>query len=367
MSFIAKSLFSFFSSYKNQSNTNENNNNQLQNLYRTKKTTNQTKIFSSSENENKPGIFNFNDNKKKDLINNNNYTNNEFPKKLISNENTCKINNFYRYKDSSLGIQFNGTGIIRSDSQNCVFMNITALPEYSYSSNEELRLADLEKNITGKVEYFKIKNNKMKNNNFSSYENNNKNNKGIYKNNNSLLLNENNNPFYNNALFNKQNQSKINSNSNKQDNIFTRKLDNTNSPFANLIKNNNYSNFGNNIFTSNKKPINNRKNPFENLKIINDYPKYVFPNKSSFNFISDTNITNSSTTFSSNNNINHYNNKLAFEEKTNILNNFNIDKLFSEKEKVSKVLNEAIIKEKTVRDFLYDLSNEYKSSENINN
>ena len=77
MSFIAKSFFSYFSFNKNKnkniSNENNNNNNDgLQNLFKTTKKTNQTKIFSTSTSENNQnsGIF-----KNTETIGNNNIKN----------------------------------------------------------------------------------------------------------------------------------------------------------------------------------------------------------------------------------------------------------------------------------------------------
>ena len=54
MSFIAKSLFNYFFPKKNQkipaqNNYQKNNTNQLQNLFKTKNATKETKIFSTSD------------------------------------------------------------------------------------------------------------------------------------------------------------------------------------------------------------------------------------------------------------------------------------------------------------------------------
>ena len=93
MSFIAKSLLSFFNSYSNNpkpkdeinyiNNDNINNMNQYQNLFTTQKNTHRTNIFTTEEIE-KPGIFSFNDNNSK---NNNMNIDNGFPKKNLFNEN----------------------------------------------------------------------------------------------------------------------------------------------------------------------------------------------------------------------------------------------------------------------------------------
>ena len=177
MSFIAKSLLSYFSSNKNQNKSNKNNsnkntNNQIQNLFRTKKTIKDSKIFSVIEKEQKTGIISF-FNKKE-----NNEINNGSQRKILPNGNFYKKYDYNKYKDSSLGINFNGIGYMKSDNQNCIFMSITALPEYSYSSSEELRLADLEKLSTGNISFYKIKNTSV-NKNIVSEDNNNLNENGL--------------------------------------------------------------------------------------------------------------------------------------------------------------------------------------------
>ena len=351
MSFIAKSIFSYFYPKKNQNISKDtiNNKNNLQNLFKTTKKTNQVKIFSTTENKQKSGIFSFNENKRENKINDSDNINIGFPKKYLFNDNPYKIIN--KNRDSTLGINFNGFGTIKSDNQNCIFMSITALPEYSYSSNEELRLADIEKKLTGDINFYKI-------NNTSINENGNVNIK---------IKDKINNIFTNNQMLNVN--ETIHLKFKNEDNIFTHKLDNSKSPFVNLINNNNnLQKLDNNVFTYNdninKKELINNTNPFSfnNTNRINNNQKYLFQNNSLFN--SNSNISSKNTTISFNDNNNY--NKLSYEDITNPLNNIDINKLFSEKEKLSKVLNEAIIKEKTVKDFLLDLDNEYKSSEIIN-
>ena len=367
MSFIAKSFFSYFSfnKNKNQKNSNENNNNNnddLQNLFKTTKKTNQTKIFSTStpENNQNSGIF------KNTETNGNNNIKNIYQKKIVKN----KYNNYNKNKEHSIGINFNGIGYIKSDNQNCIFMSITALPEYSYTSNEELRLADLEKKTTGNLQFYKIRNTSIKENIFSEENNNINNNTFNYENN--LFNNDN---FYNKQSTLFRNNNKINFNCNNEKNIFAQKPDITKSPFAFLINNNTNNNFivnyphkqENSIFSSNNKNIyeiklNNNQNyfSFQNNNTINPNQKYYFPSQS--NIINNNNKENFL-----NNQINLY--KKSNEKISEPLNNLDIDidKLFSKKEKLSKALNEAIKKEKTVKDFLLDLENEYKSSsEKIN-
>ena len=361
MSFIAKSFFSYFSfnKNKNQNNSNENNNNDLKNLFKTTKKSKETKIFSTSENYLNSGIF------KNTEANGNNNIKNIYQKKIVKNRSS----NYNKNKEHSIGINFNGIGYIKSDNQNCIFMSITALPEYSYSSSEELRLADLEKNTTGNLQLYKIRNTSIKDNIFSE-ENNNIN---------SNSFNFENNLFNNNIFYNKQstlfkNNNKTNLNYNNENNIFAQKPDLTKSPFAFLINNNNNNNnFNDNypqkqenrIFSSNNKSIyeiklNNNQNyfPFLNNNTINPNQKYYFPSQPNI-------INNNNKEIFVSNQI--HLNKKSDEEISEPLNNLDIDKLFSKKEKLSKVLNEAIKKEKTVKDFLLDLENEYKSSsEKIN-
>ena len=352
MSFIAKSFLSYFSSNKNknQYNSNQNNNDDLKNLFKTTKTTKDAKIFSTSENSQNVGIFSFSNKKENNNIFQK-YSNDYAYKKIIYNKN----------KEHSIGINFNGIGYIKSDNQNCIFMSISALPEYNYSSSEELRLADLEKITTGNIYFYKIKNTSIKENNFSEDNNNNINTNGFnYKNN---LFND--NMFYNK-------QSTLFMDNNNENNIFAKKPDLTKSPFAFLLKNNNNNNFlekhHNTIFSSNnknfyEKNLINNKNLFlsQNNKGINSYPTYYFPSQP---FLK-TNIKNNNNKYIfSNNQINF--NQISNEENSNTLNNLDIDKLFSQKEKLSKALNDAIKKEKTVKDFLLDLDKEYKSSEKIN-
>ena len=232
MSFIAKSFFSYFSfnknKNKNNSNENNNNNDDLQNLFKTTKKAKQTKIFSTSTSENNQnsGIF------KNIETNGNSNIKNIYQKKIVKN----KYNNYNKNKEHSIGINFNGIGYIKSDNQNCIFMSITALPEYNYSSSEELRLADLEKKTTGNLQFYKIRNTLIKENFFSEENNNINNNSFNYENN--LFNNDN---FYNKQSTLFRNNNKINFNCNNEKNIFAQKPDITKSPFAFLI-NNNYNN-----------------------------------------------------------------------------------------------------------------------------
>ena len=174
MSFIAKSLYSYFFPNKNQKIPNQNifkknnNTNKLQNIYKPKKVTKEAKIFSNlnkkTEVKQKPDIFSLINNNPREI--NNNYLNDKYSKQNFFNDHSNKRINYYKNKDSSLGINFYGIGNIISDNQNCIFMSINALPEFSYSSNEELRLADSERLLTGNLKFYKIKNTSKESNNF---------------------------------------------------------------------------------------------------------------------------------------------------------------------------------------------------------
>ena len=382
MSFIAKSFFSFFNSYSNNQkpkeeknlNQNNNNNEKFQNLFIEQKSSNRTKIFTTEEEE-KPGIFSLsnNDNNQKMVIDNG------FTRKNIFIENNqSKNKNKIVYKDSSLGNKFNGFGIIRSDKQNCIFMSISALPEYKHSSSEELRLADLEKKYTGNIILYKIRNTAIKNNIFSDDKNDN--------NHDNIFSYRGNNLFANN-IFNTNNQLPL---FNKKQNIsyiVNQKLDNSPSPFVNIFnKNNNTFSFMSSNKDNKKIELNNiNSNPYSFNKISNNNQLFnnrenLFKDRTYFNpnlninqNINTINFqTNNKSIFSSmnnNDNINNYN-KFTSNESTNKFNpnldNLDINKLFSEKKTVSKVLNESIKKNQSVLDFLYDLKAEYNTSQSLN-
>ena len=362
MSFIAKSISSFFSFNKNNTqnpNQIKNNNNQniLKDLFVDYRNTKRKKIFTTSE-EQKPGIFAaFINNQNQDNINNNNYNNNVFPRKSTINHNIHKIE---KINDSTWGINFNGIGHIRSDNQNCIFMSITALPEYKYSSSEELRLADIEKKMTGNIKFYKINNILNQKNDFFSNDKspNNKKNK--------FCFNDRNNIFNNNIL--NYEQSPLFRKNNNKDNIFANKLDNSNSPFVNLMNmNNKYSGISqNNIFSSSNNNTNkigfiNNKNLFSTnnpIKLNNNINKNFFQENPLFN--PNQNIIDISS------NGNNTFNKFTSEELDDPLYNLDINKLFSEKEIVSKVLINSMKKEQSVNDFILDLKKEYSSSESLN-
>ena len=393
MSFIAKSIYSFFSPssqdsqsfdnyyiFQKGNNITNNDSNEYSNLFTTVKKTKKSKIFSTKDNENS-GIFNFvknNNNDTKDEINNINYIDNGFSRKIIFTDNNNEFNkkndinkNKIKYKETSVGNIFNGSTIIKSHNQICVLMSITALPEFSHSSAEELRLADLEKKATGNVELFKI-NNTLNKKDFFSYDNGHNNNKD-----NKLFFDKENNLFRNNNIFkNRQNplfnkSSEINNdNNNNKTNIFLYKLDNSKSPFVDLIKNSNNNNNNYNTFSFDSN--NNKQNLFikEDSLFKSNINNNINNKKDSF-FTYDKFNTNLNSNYNNNfDTSTAFNNFYNFpsEQTPTPLNNFDIDKLFSQKEKLSKALNEAIQKKKSVKDFLLDLDKEYnsKSSEIIN-
>ena len=80
------------------------------------------------------------------------------------NNNYSFNNNNVNLKECSIGSQFNGIEILEKNG-NVKFMSIQIKPEFSYASQEELRLADLEKYKTGLINRFKIKNTSSSTNN----------------------------------------------------------------------------------------------------------------------------------------------------------------------------------------------------------
>ena len=80
----------------------------------------------------------------------------------INNDNNKNLTNsfslsFNNLKDCTIGFLFNGLNI-QEKNGNATYMSITIQPEYSHASFEELRLADNEKEKTGKIDTYKIKN-----------------------------------------------------------------------------------------------------------------------------------------------------------------------------------------------------------------
>ena len=80
--------------------------------------------------------------------------NNDDNKNLI-NSFSFGFNN--QLKDCTIDFLFNGLNI-QEKNNNAIYMSIITQPEYSHASFEELRLADNEKEKTGKIDTYKIKN-----------------------------------------------------------------------------------------------------------------------------------------------------------------------------------------------------------------
>ena len=81
-----------------------------------------------------------------------------FGHKVLDNKGISKRSLFdYKYNDnnSTIGYNFNGVNI-QEKNGNAIYMSIIFLPEFSYASYEELRLADYEKEETGNIEKYKI-------------------------------------------------------------------------------------------------------------------------------------------------------------------------------------------------------------------
>ena len=146
------------------SNSNQQNNlfNTNSNLFSNNNTTN---FFGNNQNSN--NLFNTHSNSNSFFSNTNNNQN------LFQNNN----NNTNGLKDSTYGKLFNGENI-DNKKEKLNFMSITALPEFSYSSNEELRLADYEKKQTGNIMKFKI--NDTSNNKLKIQNNSNSNSGGLF-------------------------------------------------------------------------------------------------------------------------------------------------------------------------------------------
>ena len=81
-----------------------------------------------------------------------------FGHKVLDNKDISArglFDNKYNDYNSTVGYNFDGANILEKNV-NSLFMSITLKPEFIYASYEELRLADYEKNKTGKIEKYKI-------------------------------------------------------------------------------------------------------------------------------------------------------------------------------------------------------------------
>ena len=129
------------SNQQNNSLFSNNNNNPMSNPFSNINTTN---YFENNKNTN-------------NLFNTQSNSNSLFSNTITNNNQTLFQNNNNNIKDNTIGLFFNGANVHdKKDDFN--FMSITTLPEFSYASNEELRLADYEKKQTGNIMKFKIEN-----------------------------------------------------------------------------------------------------------------------------------------------------------------------------------------------------------------
>ena len=188
---------------------------------------------------------------------------------IFSGSNNFSSNNNSNNKECSIGNYFNGIEMREKNAgkiENVKYMSIGMKPEFSYASNEELRLADFEKSKTGCINKFKIintsynnnsfnmgsiftttKTNTTNNNIFNTTSSGNKNQGGIFDNNNN------------------QNISQFSFGNNKVDDLFNNKKTERTGLFDN-INTQNTNLFGNNTQNSNLFNNNNQGNPmFGNL------------------------------------------------------------------------------------------------------
>ena len=203
------------------SNTNSNTNNIFKSSNTTSLFQNNNSLFSNNANQaNTPSLFN-----------NNNQTS------AFGNNNV---------KEFSVGTNFNGNNI-QEKNGNSTYMNITCLNEFSYASQEELRLADYEKSQTGNVVKFKIINTSSNTGNLSSNNNFGATNGNIFGSSNT----NNNNIFGTNSgtsnIFgNNNNQGGLFGNSTNNTNIFVNSNTNQGGLFGNNTSNQTSGLFGNN-------------------------------------------------------------------------------------------------------------------------
>ena len=300
-----------------------------------------TKLFKDINQNKKANIF---FNKINDLSNFNekNYNSqNIYENKYISNNF-----NLYNYKDSTIGTTFKGY-YSKINKENVYFMSITSIPEFSHGSYEEFRLADFEKKKTGNIIYYKVKNTSSLNNNFFS------NNKGV----------EINNYSYNSNNYFLENSGNNNVKNNNSDNIFNRKLESKLFKFKN---NSNYQRNDNTLFKSNiveEDDNNNHRNKilFPKISNYNSPFSYLKYNSNNNNFL--RNSQNLHQNFQANKTNNNNNNNK--EEFNKTYDDIELYKLLSPNKKLTKEINEAIKSQKTVKEFLEDLCQEYKKSKNL--
>ena len=315
-----------------------------------------TGIFSFPKNE-----VNYNNISDKIFFKSSNYNNEKNKNQnTFNNENHCHICNY----DSTIGIMFSGKQV-KANNENNILMSISSLPEFSHGSYEEFRMADLEKRKTGNLIHFKIKNTSL-NNNLNTGKNNNLFHNNIFSENfgnDNILFNKNKlleNSGKNNNLFNNIFKEDSGKNDN---NIFNQKLE------SNIFKFNNniYKEKNDSLFTSNKvencltnnitfaKKYNSPFSYISNNNNNNNKENYIFRNN---NLFKDYNFNDKKTLNNNNSNTNNI-------DLNNSFDNLDINSILSKKGNLSKEFYEAIIKGKTVKEFLEELLyKEYKKSEN---
>ena len=109
------------------SNNNQSNNSLFSNI----PNTTSNNLFSTTSNGNNTFPFGNSTNNGNSFFQNNN-------------------NNATQSKNCSVGYQFKGNNILEKNT-NSTFMSIFSLPEFNHASNEEMRLADYEQRMTGKL------------------------------------------------------------------------------------------------------------------------------------------------------------------------------------------------------------------------
>ena len=286
---IGGGLFSNSNQQNNSLFSKIDNNNTSSNLF---SNTNTANIFGNNKITN--NLFNTQSNPNILLFSNTNSNNNQ---SIFQTNN----NNTIGLKDSTFGIFFNGINI-QNNKDNLNFMSITALPDFSYASNEELRLADYEKKQTGNIMKFRINNtsnnkhiiqNDYNSNNFNFSLNNNHPNKNggglfnttttknLFGENSTFFFGSNNTSTQTKGIFGNNQTTQENSifgkiNNNQRTNIFG---NNTNNNQRTKFFENANNNQGNSLFGS--KTSNNIQSGglFGNSNIFgnnNEKPKEIF-------------------------------------------------------------------------------------------
>ena len=259
-------------------------------------------LFSNQNQKATNSLFDNNTGNKTSLFNDN--TN------IFSSSNNFSFNNNKaNFKECSIGSQFNGINI-QDKNGNAKFMSISISPEFSYASHEELRLADIEKNKTGFINQFKIKNTSSNNNNnlckdsiFTANPVNN----SLFRANNPGSTNQ--GGIFGNNGNNNGNNNLFSFGNNKTGGLF----DNSKTQATGLFGNNNTQNTNllsnNNNTQSSSLFFNNNNNQTTNLFGNNTQTTSIFDNNNQGNSIFGNN-TQSGGLFGDNNNKNTQSNNL---------------------------------------------------------